>query len=258
MYWGISGIVWVGTTTAAATMSVIMSTLLSQPMIIVHIIMSTCVVVLAPVVTVQKVQLSVLGTLREQQNELRTQINSFNQMNDELTKSIASIEDETEKIEQVNTELQVFAKSSGTTSDRLVELCNEQHDVYVEMQNHLQAKVLQQIITITLQSDTNQNYIVSENEVNVLIERLQQIPGVLFRVDRFRNILQQSEPPASLTLTDICHIARNMQLNHLTTTTTGTTRTTAIVSSEESIELTEQFGDPVFVFQPNDLLLSQQ
>ena len=148
MYWGITGIMMVGTTTAA-TMSVILTTLLSQPIIIVHIIMSTCVVVLAPVVTVQKVQLSALGTLREQQNELRTQINAFNQMNDELTKSVASIEDETEKIEQVNNELQIYAKSAGTTADRLVELCQEQQDINTEMQQHLQAKVLQQIVTIT-------------------------------------------------------------------------------------------------------------
>jgi hypothetical protein len=252
MYWGITGIMMVSTTTAAATMSVILSTLLSQPMIAVHIIMSTCVVVLAPVVTVQKVQLSALGTLREQQNELRTQINSFNAMNDELTKSIASIVDETEKIEQVNKELQSFATSAGTTADRLVELCNEQQSIQTEMQNHLQAKILQQIVTITLQSDTNQNYIVSKNEVNVLIERLQLIPGVVFHVDRFRHILNQSEPQSSLTLTDICRIARNMQLN-----ATGKTPTAAIASTE-SIELTQQYGDPVFVFQPNDMMLTQQ
>ena len=248
MYWGITGIMMVGTTTAA-TMSVILTTLLSQPIIIVHIIMSTCVVVLAPVVTVQKVQLSALGTLREQQNELRTQINAFNQMNDELTKSVASIEDETEKIEQVNNELQIYAKSAGTTADRLVELCQEQQDINTEMQQHLQAKVLQQIVTITLQSDTNQNYIVSENEMNVLIERLQQIPGVIFHVEAFRHILNQSEPQGSLTMTDICRIARNMQWNANKATTTNT-----VVVSDESI----QYGDPVFVFQPNDTQLPQK
>ena len=248
MYWGITGIMMVGTTTAA-TMSVILTTLLSQPIIIVHIIMSTCVVVLAPVVTVQKVQLSALGTLREQQNELRTQINAFNQMNDELTKSVASIEDETEKIEQVNNELQIYAKSAGTTADRLVELCQEQQDINTEMQQHLQAKVLQQIVTITLQSDTNQNYIVSENEMNVLIERLQQIPGVIFHVEAFRHILNQSEPQGSLTMTDICRIARNMQWNANKATTTN-----AVVVSDESI----QYGDPVFVFQPNDTQLPQK
>lgn len=246
MYWGISGMMLVGTSTAAATISVIATTLLSQPIIFVHIIMSTCVVVLAPVVTVQKVQLSALGTLREQQNELRTQINSFNQMNDELTKSIESVVDETEKIEQVNNELEVFAKSAGTSAERLVELCNEQNDIHTQLQKHLQAKILQQIVTITLQSDMNQNYIVSENEVNVLIERLQHIPGMVFHVDTFRHILNQSEPKGSLTLTDICSIARNMQLNASNTTTA--------VADESNIELT-QYGDPVFVFQPNDVLL---
>ena len=244
MYWGISGML-VGTTTA----SVVLTTLLSQPIILVHTIMSACVVVLAPVVTVQKVQLSAMGTLREQQNELRTQINSFNEMNDQLTKSIASIEDHTAKIEQVNTELQVVANSTGTTADRLIELCNEQQDINAQLQKHLQAKIIQQIVTITLQSDTNQNYIVSENEVNILVQRLQQIPGVVFQVDRFHQILNQSEPKGALTLTDICRIARNMQQNATPATTTTTT------VEDATIEAASSYGDPVFVFQPNDLLL---
>ncbi len=245
MYWGISGML-VGATTA----SVILTTLLSQPIILVHTIMSACVVVLAPVVTVQKVQLSAMGTLREQQNELRTQINSFNQINDQLTKSIASIEDDTEKIEQVNTELQVVANSTGTTANRLIELCNEQQDINAQLQKHLQAKIIQQIVTITLQSDTNQNYIVSENEVNILIQRLQQIPGVVFQVDRFHQILNQSEPKGALTLTDICRIARNMQQNATPATPDATT------AEDATAELTS-YGDPVFVFQPNDLLLQK-
>jgi hypothetical protein len=254
MYWGISGLMtmMIGTTTAVTTttttMTMVLTTLLSQPMMFVHVIMSTCVVVLAPVVTVQKVQLGTMGTLREQQNKLRTQINSFNEMNDALTKSIASIVDETEKINQVNEELQDFAKSTGTTVDRLIELCDEQQKIHTEMQKHLQAKVLQQIITITLQSDTNQNYIVSEDEVNVLMERLRHIPGVIFHEDRFRDLLRQSEPPQALTLTDLCRIARNMQPSNVTTTINTTTN-----NEEEAIELTQSFGDPVFVFHPNEI-----
>jgi hypothetical protein len=244
MYWGVTGFV-LGTTTSSIVSVVV--ALLSQPIVLVHVVMSTCVVVLAPVVTVQKVQLHALGTLREQQNELRTQINTLNHVNDELTKSVSSVIDESDKIDQINIELQQFATTAGTTSDRLIELCTEQETIRKQICEHLQTKILQQIVTIALQSDKNQNYIVSEEEVNVLLERLKQIPGIALNESAFRSVLEKSDPKGSLTISDICNLARNLQGNK-----TKNNKSTAFAASDDSIEINE-FGDPVFVFQPNDI-----
>jgi regulator of replication initiation timing len=261
MYWGITGLV-VGTTTSTI-ISMIVTAIITQPIIIVHVIMSTCVVVLAPVVTVQKVQLRTLGTLREQQNELRTQINTLNQTNDELTKSVTSISDETTKVEQVNQELQTIATTAGTTTDRLVQLYKEQNEIQKEIYKNLQAKILEQIITILLQTDSNHNNIVSDNEVTILMERFKQLSGIVFNERTFRSILNQSEPKGSITVTDICTIVRNIQqqyTNNDTTTTniSPTTSTTNInkTSNDESVEV-NPFDEPIFKFQQQDLKLMQ-
>jgi hypothetical protein len=240
MYWGISGLIF-GTVTATTAASMVATMIMSQPMIIVHVVMSTCVVILAPVVTVQKVQLSALGTFREQQNALRLQVNTLQQSNDVLSKSITATADQTTEIQQVTDELRSIATATGTTMDRLVELCSEQERIQQEILQNLQAKVLQQIITATLQTDIDRNFIVSKQEVNVLMERLKHVPGVVLNDDAFRSVLDHSEPKGELTISDICRFARNLQQNDTTTNNT-----------EKEIPMIE----PVFTFQPKDILLS--
>ena len=207
MYWGITGMMVGGTVSAAVLM------LFSQPMIFVHVLMSTCVVVLAPVVTVQKVQLRALGTLREQQNELRLQVNTLQQTNDALSTSITSIADQARAVDQWTQELQKVATATGTTTDRLLQLGTELGQLQQQVRQQLQAQVLQQIISATLRTDADRNFVVSEAEVHVLIQRLQQIPGIQLNERAFRRVLERSEPAGALTLADMSQLARALQEN---------------------------------------------
>jgi hypothetical protein len=205
MYWGISGMIVGG-----AVSSTIIA-LFAQPMILVHVVMSTCVVILAPVVTVQKVQLRALGTLREQQNELRSQVNTLQQSNDDLSLSITSISDQTKAVDVLSQELQQVATATGTTIDRLLELGTEQERLQLKIRQKLQAQVLQQIMNATLRTDADRNFVVSADEVPVLMQRLQQIPGIQLNERAFHAVLERSEPAGALTLADMGQLARELQ-----------------------------------------------
>jgi hypothetical protein len=224
MYWGVSGMIVGGALSLSSLIA-----LFAQPVVLVHVVMSSCVVVLAPVVTVQKVQLRALGTLREQQNELRSQVNTLQQSNDALSLSITSIADQTKAVDQWTQELQQVATATGTTIDRLLELGTEQEGLQLQIRQKLQAQVLQQIMTATLRTDADRNFVVSAEEVPVLIQRLQQIPGIQLNERAFRAVLERSEPAGALTLADMGQLARELQ---------------DPAASEEA----------VFTFQPNAIL----
>lgn len=247
MYWGISGVLLVGTATSTIS-SMIISMIVSQPMTIVHVLMSTCVVILAPVVTVQKVQLRVLGTLREQQNELRVQVNTLQQTNDELSLSISTVVDETNHIQQITDEIQVVARNANTTVDQLISLCTEQEQIQKKIYNNLQAKVIQQIIMAILQTDVDRNYCISKQEVSVLLERLKHISGIIVNEDAFRSVINQSEPKGELSLSDLMTIVRDLQHSNRYNDTTQ--------NNDHNNETTKMSHDPIFTFQPSNILKS--
>jgi len=75
----------------------------------------------------------------------------------------------------------------------------------------LQAEVMQQIMTAVLATDADKDFIVDPPEVEVLILRLKNLPGIDFDEAGFRALLQQTEPPGQLTMADMCTIARMLQ-----------------------------------------------
>jgi len=171
--------------------------------------MSIIVVFLAPVVVTQKVRLRKLGGFRGQHNSLRNKVNQMHVENEKLSSSVTELNKQTVKLSKVQTDLDKAAQRSGASVEKLVGYVEENGKIQKQILEELQAEVMSQIMTAVLATDSDKDFVLDPNEVNVLVLRLKNIPGIQFNEKAFRKILKSDKD--ELTLADVINIARSLK-----------------------------------------------
>ena len=111
------------------------------------------------------------------------------------------------RLDQVRQNLETVAAQSGAQVQRLLQICDENAQLQMEFRKHLQADVLQNIMTMLLSVDMDRNFELSPLEVDRLVQRLRLLPDtVQFHEANFRAVLAQDQ--GNLTITDVCNIVR--------------------------------------------------
>ena len=102
------------------------------------------------------------------------------------------------------------AEKSGAQVDRLLSICKENAEIQIELRKQLQAHVLRQIMSVLLSVDSDRDFVLSEGELDRLIQRLQRLPdSVEFHEDNFRQLISNEPYSGSLGIADVCNIVRN-------------------------------------------------
>lgn len=172
-------------------------------------LMSFIVCLLGPTLAIQKVVLKKLGSFRSCHNQLRRSINRLNDQNERMIMSVNALESQATKLDKVRKDLSAQAARAGQSVDHLVNIVEENGKIQNEIMNLLQAEVLQSIMTAILHTDSDRNFVLCADEVEILIVRLKNIPGVEFDEVSFRSLLESNQ--GSLCLADVCKIARNLK-----------------------------------------------
>jgi hypothetical protein len=172
---------------------------------------SVTLMLIAPLVVVQKHMLRKLGGMRGLQNSLRQSANRFMQQNLTLHMSVSKLSHNVESLSKVEGKLQGIAEKSGTKVDHLFDTVKENGEIQKHIKKALETKVMQQIMTACLQVDRDRNFTLGPQEVKILEMRLSNIPGVIFDKTRFDAFLQSDQ--GELALSDVCGIARVLRDN---------------------------------------------
>jgi hypothetical protein len=210
-------------------------------------LMSVCVMLLAPVTTMQMIKLRNLGGFRAQHNLLRQSVSNLHEQNNALHRSIQELATQVDKLKKIETNLSRTAQRSGQSVTKMVDLVQRNGTVQSQVLDQLQAQVTQQMLSAVLQSDQDHDWVVDPAEVSVLIQRLKLVPGIKFNEQAFRNFVAADQ--GQLTLTDVCDILRHLdeEKERKLRRAAGTTTTTTTTKANK--------GEPhVFEFRPRDLL----
>ena len=123
-----------------------------------------------------------------------------------------------ERLSNVKTDLQKIADSSSTQVDQLVKVVKEQDDIHKQMKESLMRDVLQDIMTAVFQVDRNHDFTMSKEEVQALLLRLQNFPGVIVNQSRFKEFTTTGadyQDDGKLKLSNVMAIARNIQATNI-------------------------------------------
>lgn len=149
---------------------------------------STMIIAISSLVVYQDFCLREWGSLRKNQNELRTQAQQLHARNERLYRTLASMDQSVEKVSSVTQSLNELSKDT----DSLTSLVLEHKQLTHKLQEATQTKGQMMIIKTFLDNDTDRNFQLSAQEVERLIVQLHSVPGMTLDEAKLRNIFQQT------------------------------------------------------------------
>eukprot|EP00525_Craspedostauros_australis_P003712 CAMPEP_0198116606 /NCGR_PEP_ID=MMETSP1442-20131203/13488_1 /TAXON_ID= /ORGANISM="Craspedostauros australis, Strain CCMP3328" /LENGTH=272 /DNA_ID=CAMNT_0043774471 /DNA_START=344 /DNA_END=1162 /DNA_ORIENTATION=- len=160
----------------------------------------------SPYIMYQKCQLDALGGMRGQINMLRNSANEFHAENDKLSGSVDVLEGQVSDLKGVEQELNDIAAEAGTHVETLVNIIDENGKLQDEINKHLEAEVMQTILTTVLAVDTDEDFNLDKRELKMLKVRLSNLPAIEFDQDNFDRHIGGD----SMSLEKLMEILRNL------------------------------------------------
>lgn len=113
------------------------------------------------------------------------------------------------RLEGVEEELVGIAEAAQTNVNRLVEINQEWRDLNAKIKKNLERSVVQQVVTVVVQSDANRDFTIGTKELEMLVMRLNMIKGIVFDEANFRNMISR-DADGIVHLSEIMKVLRNL------------------------------------------------
>lgn len=113
------------------------------------------------------------------------------------------------RLEGVEEELVGIAEAAQTNVNRLVEMNNEFRELNARIKKNLERSVVQQVVTIVVQSDQNRDFTIGPQELEMLVMRLKLIKGIEFDEANFRKAVSLDKDGV-VHLAEIMKVLRNL------------------------------------------------
>ena len=133
-------------------------------------------------------QLRHLGTWRRLHNQTRAQVAKVQQQKERLQRHVRALEHTTETLQSLPEALQSVTDQQSLSE--LQGLVQEYRELQQSTTRHLQAKAQEQILQAILTTDKDGDHSLSPTEVERLLVRLSQLPGLKVDEARLRRILR--------------------------------------------------------------------
>jgi hypothetical protein len=115
---------------------------------------------------------------REVHNALRQEVNRLQEENNDLEGQVDRLERQTKLVKELEQGLDGILREQNTTIDTFVHSVKENAKIQMELQDLLMWDVLQNVMTTVFRADVDNDFQIDPEEVNMLLLRIKQIPGV--------------------------------------------------------------------------------
>jgi hypothetical protein len=159
---------------------------------------STLTIGIGLLVLFQRRKIKQMGTLRRQHNDLRRKANYFVQERERLHRTLQRMDEKMASLSTVPAELKRLGQKGTANYDRLVTVVEEQEAVQEAIRKKIRQRVMQSIMSVCVQADKNDDFALTNSEIDVLVSRLKLIEHVEFHEERFRAILLEDSTIKSI------------------------------------------------------------
>jgi glutaredoxin 2 len=191
---GIVAIIAIGSAVAAAIIE-------QSIIVIIGAILSS---IIGPYCYYQQTKLTDIRTLQETKTAITEQVNQLKIENQRLVQNITNLTTSVDRLEDIEQALSVLTTTQGQSIEAFQKQVTDNQVILQQMKKNVQANVLQNLLSVVLRSDTNQDMIMNEVEISTLIRRLQNISGVQVNEIKFREAIQNQ------SITSIMNIIKNL------------------------------------------------
>jgi len=167
---------------------------------------SVLLLAFGPLIMVQKCKLNSLGGMRGQLNMLRASANEFSAENDKLHGSVNVLEGQVASLKGVEKDLELVAMEAGAQVGTLVSIVEQNGELQGKIKSHLEAEVMQTILTAVLTVDKNEDFTLDARELRRLEMRLSNLPAIEFDKKNFEKYIGHKE----MSLDRLMQVLRNL------------------------------------------------
>lgn len=133
------------------------------------------------------------AALRQVHNDLRTEVNRLQEENNNLDVKVTDLESQAERVRHAEASLENIVSSQGSSVADFVDLVKQNGIVQGKIEEALLVDVMQNILTTVIRADVDRNFQITEDEIQMLMIRLNGLPQV-DSVDeaQFRRLIAES------------------------------------------------------------------
>lgn len=146
--------------------------------------------IVGPYCYYQQTRLTDIRTLLETKKAVTVEVDRLEQENKRLVKNIDDMTASVDRLQEIDQALAVITESQGQSIDAFEKQVADNKEILQKMKGNLKANVLQNLLSVILRSDSDQDFKMDAEEVELLIKRIQNISGVTVNEAKFRQAIQ--------------------------------------------------------------------
>mmetsp|Transcript_59 Transcript_59/g.131 ORF Transcript_59/g.131 Transcript_59/m.131 type:complete len:248 (+) Transcript_59:122-865(+) len=144
--------------------------------------------ILGPYLYYQQTRLTDIATLKETQKVMAKEVDRLQKENERLSGSIDKLGGSVDKLEDVENALDTITKTQGQSVSTFADQVKKNKEILATMKENLKGTVMQNLLSVIMASDSDQDNVVDPEEVDTLLRRIRGIGGVEVDEAKFRKV----------------------------------------------------------------------
>jgi len=182
----------------------ILETSASHPSVLISGVLG---LVLAPYAAFQQRKITQVEALKETNEVMHEEMAHLAAENNRLQTQVQQIEKSVSNLSQLEDTLEAVNALQGESIKKLEEQLNESKEILANMTRNRKAVILQNLVTVLLATDGNQDMLLSDEEIDDLIHNMESINGVELKED----LVRQTIIDAGRSVAAVLEVARNVE-----------------------------------------------
>ena len=184
-------------------LSILLEASASHPSVLISGVLG---LLLAPYAAFQQRKITEVEALKETNEVMQGEVTHLTAENSRLQAQVRQIEKSVANLSQLEDTLEAVTALQGESIKKLEEQLNESKEILANMSQNRKAVILQNLVSVLLATDGNQDMLLSDEEIDDLIHNLESINGVELKEDLVRKTIIDS----GRSVAAVMEVARNV------------------------------------------------
>lgn len=201
-------------TTAMERMTGLLAIMAIVTSIIAIIVEGSLIVVIAGILSIitgsyghwQQRQITDILALKKTHETMKTEVETLHNSNWQLKQNVGELSVTVERLEDTEKALDAITNTQGESVTEFTRQVNENKKILSSLEDNHKANILQNLISVLLNCDANNDDKISTQELDNLIEKIQSINKVEIHEDRFREMVKKSNMSVSAVMDVITNL----------------------------------------------------
>lgn len=147
---------------------------------------------IGPYAYYQQTQLTDIKALKETHEAIRREVDHLKMENERLEGSVEELTATVDRLEDVEEAFKIITDTQGQNVEEFTKQVETNKEILSKMKKNLKANVLQNLLSVIIRSDTDNDFVIDPEEIDDLITRIKRINGCNLNEGRFRDAIVKS------------------------------------------------------------------